>query len=283
MTVQDASDLKGAVVRDCRPPLLPVSLRLKEIGPSPLCRPVTSASLAAPPPEDSVVIGGASPEGVAIPELGVAPSDDRGTDLEDEFPTPVVPMLASDSSPEGVRLSGVSVTPPEDSDSELEDELLHVSALPAIVSPLVEPVEFLPVAPSTYPEPPVPDQPDTSPDVRSRVSPLRVAVDDPILDLFPSYLISPAHSDYDPVTSPITPSLQEDADFLPPNSPATMDQYASGIRTCCWEIRLICRQPTLLSPVQSVIVVLPGRIWLPRKPADHPPSPPSVESQRCPN
>ena len=32
-----------------------------------------------------MVIGGASPERVAIPELGVAPPDDSGTDLEDEL------------------------------------------------------------------------------------------------------------------------------------------------------------------------------------------------------
>ena len=57
--------------------------------------------------------------------------------------------------------------------------------------------------------------------------PLQVAVDGPILDVFPSYLISPAHSVYDPVTSPITPFLHEDADFLPPDNPATMDQYLS--------------------------------------------------------
>ena len=97
-------------------------------------------------------------------------SDDRGTDLEDELPTSVIPMLISDSSLEGVRLPRVSVAPPEDSDSELEDELLHVSAFPAIVSPLVEPEEVLPVAPFAYPEPPVPVQLDASPDVRSRVS-----------------------------------------------------------------------------------------------------------------
>ena len=47
------------------------------------------------------------------------------------------------------------------------------------------------------------------------------------VDLFPSYLISPAKSDYDPVTSLITPALQEDADFLPPDSKATMDQCLS--------------------------------------------------------
>ena len=125
----------------------------------------------------------------------------------------------------GVHLPGVSVAPPDDSASELEDELLNVSALPAIVSPLVEPVEALPVAMSAYLEPPVPVQPDTFPSVTSRVSPLRVAVDCPILDVFPSYLISPALSVYDPVTSQITPFLQEDADFLLPASLATMDQY----------------------------------------------------------
>ena len=61
--------------------LLPVSHRLKDIGLLPQTRPVASASLAAPPPEDSMVISGASPEEVAIPELGVAPPDDLGTDL----------------------------------------------------------------------------------------------------------------------------------------------------------------------------------------------------------
>ena len=55
-----------------------------------------------------------------------------------------------------------------------------------------------------------------------------MAVDSPILDVFPSYLISPACSVYEPVTSPITPSLREDDDYRPPTSPATMDQYLSG-------------------------------------------------------
>ena len=85
MTVQAIPDLAGAIIYDCRPPLLPVSLRLKDIGLLPRARPVASASLAAPPPEDTMVIGGANPEGVAIPELGVAPPDDSVTDLEDEL------------------------------------------------------------------------------------------------------------------------------------------------------------------------------------------------------
>ena len=36
VTAQDASDLQGALVYDCRPPLLPVSLRLEDIGALPL-------------------------------------------------------------------------------------------------------------------------------------------------------------------------------------------------------------------------------------------------------
>ena len=46
--------------------------------------------------------------------------------------------------------------------------------------------------------------------------------------MFPSYLILPACSIYEPVTSPTTPSLQEDVDYREPTSPATMDQYLLG-------------------------------------------------------
>ena len=105
MAEQDIPDLTGAIVYDCRPLLLPVSLQLKDIGLLPRTRPVASARLAAPPPEDTMAIGGASPERVAIPELGVTSPDDSGTDLE--------------------------------------DELLSISPLPTIVSPLTEPVEAL--------------------------------------------------------------------------------------------------------------------------------------------
>ena len=63
LTVQDALDLQGAIVYDCRPPMLPVSLRLKDIRQLPLRRTVVSASLAVPPQEDFVAIGGASTEG----------------------------------------------------------------------------------------------------------------------------------------------------------------------------------------------------------------------------
>ena len=82
VTAQDASDLQGALVYDCRPPLLPVSLHLEDIGALSLRRTVASASLAAPPQEDFMEIGGVSPEGVAVPELGVIPLMNTDTDLD---------------------------------------------------------------------------------------------------------------------------------------------------------------------------------------------------------
>ena len=59
--------MQGALVFDCRPSLLPVSLRLEDIGALPLRRTVALASLVAPPQEDLMEIGGVSPE------LGVTP------------------------------------------------------------------------------------------------------------------------------------------------------------------------------------------------------------------
>ena len=160
------SDVQGALVYDCRPPLLPASLQLEDIGALPLRRTVASASLAAPPQVDLMEIGGASPEMVAVPELQKA--------------------------------------------------LLCVSILPEMVTPLEEPVEGFPTAPSSYPEPPVPVLSYVDPDASSRSSPMRVAADVPEMDVFQSYLPSPAAcSVYEPATSPVTPYLQEDAASQP--------------------------------------------------------------------
>ena len=104
---QEASDKQGALVYDCIPQLLPVSLRLEDIGA--LRRTVASASLAAPPLQDLMEIGGVSLEGVAVPELGVAPLINTDTELEDELPTPEDSPLFCVSSPEVARPPGVIV------------------------------------------------------------------------------------------------------------------------------------------------------------------------------
>ena len=79
-----------------------------------------------------------------------------------------------------------------------------------------------------YLEPPVPAQTEPAPSVESRFIPLREADDRPTIDLFPSYLISSAQSYYDPATSLVTSDLQDDSVFVPPDSPATMDQYLAA-------------------------------------------------------
>ena len=160
-------------------------------------------------------IGGVSPEGVAVPELGVAPLFDTDTELEDELPTPEVSCFQPAGSPSSRGLSRASGY----CGCRIGEGTTSVSILPVMVTPLEEPVEVFPVAP-------VPVLPYEDPGAPSRVSPL--AADQPVLDLFPSYSISLACSVYEPVTSPLTPSLQEDADYRPLPSPATMDQYLSS-------------------------------------------------------
>ena len=173
-------------------------------------------------------IGGVSPQGVPIPELGVAPLVDPGTELEDELPTPDDSPLLHDSSPEGVHPPGVCSMPRHLVDLELERALLSVSILPAMVSPLEELVEGFPVAPSTYPEPPVPVPSSDDFGALSRVSPLRVAADGPVLDVFPSYSTSQAGSAYEPVTSPVMPSSHEEDDYRPPPSLRGITQSLRG-------------------------------------------------------
>ena len=102
-----------------------------------------------------------------------------------------------------------------------------MSILPIIVTPIGDPVVGLPEAPSSYPEPPLPVLPNDDQVPTQRISPLREVADSSILDVFPSYLVSPVGSVYELITSPITPSLREDDAYRPPSSPATMDQYLS--------------------------------------------------------
>ena len=162
LTIQDPSDLQGALVYYCRPPLLPVSLKLEDIGP--LQPTVVSASLAAPPREDGMGVSCVSSEGVAITELGVAPLADSETDLEDELPTPDDSPSVSASDPERVCLPGVRPAPPDIIDLELEKALLDVSILPVMVTPIVDPVVGLPGAPFAYPAPPLPVLPNDDQD-----------------------------------------------------------------------------------------------------------------------
>ena len=88
LTIQDPSDVQGELVYDCRPPLLPVSLQLSDIGPLSGQPTVVSASVDMAPWEDGLTISGVGSDVLVVLELGGAPLVNSGMDLEDELPTP---------------------------------------------------------------------------------------------------------------------------------------------------------------------------------------------------
>ena len=175
--------------------------------------------------EDGQEISGVGPEGVAIPELGVTPLVDSGTDLEDELPTPGDSPSTGVVGSEEVVLPGARPAPPDVIDFELERALLQVSMLPMKVTPIVDPMVESLGTPSSYPAPPLPVLPMDEQIPVSHTSPLREGAGSPVLDVFPTYTMLPAGSVYGPATSPVSPSFWEDDVSRPPSEMAPMDQY----------------------------------------------------------
>ena len=132
---QTVWELAGAVVYDCRPRVLPVSIQLRDFRRPSVVRPAASSSLAAPPAEEALVSRSSVLERAAAPVFAAVLSDDSGTGLE--------------------------------------DELLHVSPLLMIISPLPDSDTALPVSPSRYPAPPVPALADPAPASQLSSVPLR--------------------------------------------------------------------------------------------------------------
>ena len=188
--VQAVKELAGAVVYDCRPSVLPVSIKLKDFRRPSVVRPAASSSLAAPLAEQAPVSRSSVLERAAAPVFAAVASDDSGTDLE--------------------------------------DELLHVSPLPMMISPLPDSDTAFPVSPSRYPEPPVPALADPAPASQLSSVPLRVVNTLPSRDLFPAYTMSPAHSVYALATSPVTTDVPDASEYLLSGSPAAMDQFLVG-------------------------------------------------------
>ena len=109
LMIQDPSDVQGVLVYDCRPPLLPVSLQLSDIGPLSGQPTVVSASVDAPPWEDGLMISGVGSDVLVVPELGIAPLVDSGMDLEDELPTVLDNSLSYLASPTCLSLISASL------------------------------------------------------------------------------------------------------------------------------------------------------------------------------
>ena len=71
LTLQDLSAVQGAVVFDCRPPLLPVSLDLSGIGLLLGLPPAASASVGVPPIEHGLSISGGTLMDLSFRSLGL--------------------------------------------------------------------------------------------------------------------------------------------------------------------------------------------------------------------
>ena len=225
LTIQDPSDVQGAMVYDCRPPLLPVSLQLSDIGPLSGRPTVVSASVAVPPWEDGLTISGVGSDVLVVPELGVAPLVDPGMDLEDELPTPDGSPSTDAVKPGEVVITEVGPAPRGGVDLELAQALLEVAVLPMMVTPIMDPVVESSVTPALYLVPPI-----LVLSVNDQVSvlvasSLREVVGSPVLDKSPSYLVSPMGSVSEQITSLISPSLRTDDVSRPPSGMAPMDQY----------------------------------------------------------
>ena len=119
--------------------------------------------------------GGGGSNELVVPELGIAPLEDSGTDLEDELPAPDGSLSTDAAQPE--------VGPvPRGVDLELVRALLEVGVLPSIVTPILDPVVEPAVTPALYPVPPIPVLAVADPVPVLLVSPLRPVGGSPDLD-----------------------------------------------------------------------------------------------------
>ena len=235
LMIQDPADVQGGMVYDCRPPLLPVSLEISNIGPLSVRTTVVAASVAVPPWEEGPTISGVGSDVVAFPGLGVAPLVDSGTDLEDELSTPDGSPSMDAIMPGSVVLPEICSAPWGGIALNLAMALLEVSVLPPMVTPILDPVVESLGTPALYPEPPLPvlsvdEQVPVLESVYEQVpvlvsSPLREVAGSPVLDDSPSCRVLPTGSGYELITFPISPSLRTADVSRPPSGLATMGQY----------------------------------------------------------
>ena len=130
LTAHDQLVAAGELVFDCRPPLLPVSMDISGVDVSVIRASAVSAEDAAFPPEREQSFGGGGDLlGLIFLELGVAPLEDQGTDLEDELPTPAASPVTVDR--------GAAPWPAQvEVDVDLDRVFQDVATLPELVTPV---------------------------------------------------------------------------------------------------------------------------------------------------
>ena len=149
LTEQDPRMAAGAVVFDCRPAVLPVSVDVSGIDMRTVRPAKPPAEPVVVPPEREQQFGGAALFDYIDLELDVIPLLDSGTDCQDELSSPDgSPMVISPI----VALSPSQV----EEDVDLVQILAEFSTLPAIVTPIVDPYEKGEMPSTEYRPPEVP-------------------------------------------------------------------------------------------------------------------------------
>ena len=155
---------------------------------------------------------------MVIPELGVAPLEDSGTDLEDELPTP-------DGSPSTDASKLVLGPTSPGVDLELVRALLEFGVLPAMVTPIVDPVVGTSATPAFVPH--ASNSGAVAGGLGSCFGGLSYSTGggSPVRDQSLSCQVSPPGSVSEPIPSQISPSLRSEDVARPPSGLAPMDQY----------------------------------------------------------
>ena len=139
LTIQDPTDMVGASVVDCRPPVLPVSIPLSALSP----RTVENARGTSgfnPSRTEGQSIMDMDTNEITINRIVGFPWDDPGTDVEDELPTPASSPVQCTTP---AVMTGESGGPQELRDNfylDLAKVLLDISVMPTMVSPIEDSV-----------------------------------------------------------------------------------------------------------------------------------------------
>ena len=164
LTIQDPTDLVGASVVDCRPPVLPVSIPLSALSP----RTVENARGASgfnPSRTEGQSIMDMDTNEISISRIVGFPWNDPGTDVEDELPTPASSPVQCTTPAVMTGESGGPLELGDNFDLDLAKVLLDISVMPAMVSPIEDSVvvETTEVAEYAAPEIPTIDTVTESP------------------------------------------------------------------------------------------------------------------------